>query len=151
MNDKELLSRLHDHEKRILKALEGKKSLTMKELEQETGLNKDSLEKASLWAKVKGVLKIDEEIKDYVELTKEGQEYVKEGLPERNLLKTLDKGEKSIPDLKKKLKRFNIGLVWVKKNGWGTIKKGQLELTAKGTKAIKETIPEEKILSETSS
>ncbi len=150
MNDKELVSRLHYHEKRILKALEGKESLTMKELEQETGLNKDSLEKASLWAKVKGALKIDEEISEFLELTKEGQEYVKEGLPERNLLKTLEE-EKSIPELKKKVKKFNIGLVWVKKNNWVTIQKGQLELTKEGKKATKESIPEEKILSQLNS
>jgi len=148
MNDKELLNRLHDHEKRILKALEGEKSLTIQELQQLTQLNKDSLEKASLWAKVKGILKIDEEITEFIELTKEGEEYVKEGLPEKNLLKILEKGEKSISSLNKKVKKFNIGLVWVRKNNWVTIQKGQLELTTKGRKSIKEQLPEEKILSQ---
>jgi len=148
MNDKELLNRLHDHEKRILKALEGKKSMIIQEIQELTGLNKDSLEKASLWAKVKGVLKIDEEITEFIELTKEGEEYVKGGLPEKNLLKILEKGEKSIPNLNKKMKKFNIGLVWVKKNNWVTIQKGQLELTTKGRKSIQEQLPEEKILSQ---
>jgi len=148
MNDKELLNRLHDHEKRILKTLEGKKSLTFRELQESTQLNKDSLEKASLWAKVKGVLKIDEEITEFIELTKEGQEYVKEGLPEKNLLKILEKGEKSIPSLNKKVKKFNIGLVWVRKNNWVTIQKDQLELTTKGRKFIQEQLPEEKVLSQ---
>jgi len=148
MNDKELLNRLHDHEKRILKALEGEKPLTIQELQQLTQLNKDSLEKASLWAKVKGILKIDEEITEFIELTKEGEEYVKEGLPEKNLLKILEKGEKSISSLNKKVKKFNIGLVWVRKNNWVTIQKGQLELTTKGRKSIKEQLPEEKILSQ---
>lgn len=148
MNDKELVSRLHDHEKRILKAIEGKKSTTVNELEKETGLNKDSIEKASLWAKVKGVLKIDEETSEFLELTKEGQEYVKEGLPERNLLNALIKGETSIPELTKKVKKFNIGLVWVKKNNWITIKKGGLELTSKGKKFVEDQLPEEKILSQ---
>ncbi len=148
MNDKELLNRLHDHEKRILKALEGKKSMIIQEIQELTGLNKDSLEKASLWAKVKGVLKIDEEITEFIELTKEGEEYVKEGLPEKNLLKILEKGEKSISELRKKVKKFNIGLVWVKKNNWVTIQKGQLELTTKGRKSIQEQLPEEKILSQ---
>lgn len=148
MNDKELINRLHDHEKRILKALEGKKSLTIQELQQLTQLNKDSLEKASLWSKVKGVLKIDEEITEFLELTKEGQEYLRGGLPEKNLLKVLEKGEKSILELRKKVKKFNIGLVWIKKNNWITIQKGQLELTAKGRKIINEVLPEEKILSQ---
>jgi phenylalanyl-tRNA synthetase alpha chain len=147
MNDKELISRLHNNEKRILKALEGKKSLTMKELEQETKLNKDSLEKASLWAKVKGVLKIEEEITEFLELTKEGEEYAKDELPERKLLNELKKGKKTIPELKKKFKRFDIGLVWLNKNNWVNIEKGELNLTNKGRKALEKKVPEEKTLS----
>ena len=145
MNDKELLSRLHDHEKMILKALEGKKSLTIKELQELINLNKDSIEKASLWAKVKGLLKIDEETSEFLELTNEGKGYVEKGLPERNLLKLLDNGQKSISELNK-IENFNIGLVWVKKNNWVTIQKGQLELIKFGKKAVKEILPEEKIL-----
>ena len=146
MNEKELVSRLHNHEKRILKSLEDNESLTIQELEKETGLNKDSLEKASLWAKVKGVVKIDEETSELLKLTKEGDEYKEKGLPERNLLKIVASGKTSISELKKQVKRFNIGLVWTKKNNWATIKKGQLELTSKGRKALKEILPEEEIL-----
>ncbi len=147
MNDKELINRLHNNEKRILKALEGKKSLTFKELQQETNLNKDTLEKASLWAKVKGVLKIDEEITEFLELTKEGEEYAKNELPERKLLNEVKKGESEISKLKKKVKKFDIGLVWLNKNNWVEIQKGELKLTNKGRKALEETLPEEKILS----
>jgi phenylalanyl-tRNA synthetase alpha chain len=148
MNEKELLKRLHEHEKRILKSFEGKESITFKELQQSTSLNKDSLEKASLWAKVKGVIKIDEEVSEFIELTKEGEEYLNKGLPERNLLKSLEKGKKSIPELKKDVEKFNIGLVWVKKNNWVTIQKGQLELTKEGSRVLTEAIPEEKMLSQ---
>ncbi len=147
MNHEELLSRLHEHEKRILKALEVKKTASINELEELTELPKDSLEKASLWAKVKGVLKIDEEISEFLELTNEGSEYVKEGLPERNLINLVNKGEKKISELKNKVKKFSIGLVWVKKNTWVDIKKGSLELSNKGRKIIHEKIPEEEILS----
>ncbi|MBD3155456.1 MAG: phenylalanine--tRNA ligase subunit alpha [Candidatus Aenigmarchaeota archaeon] len=147
MNDKELIRRLHNNEKRILKVLEGKKSLTMKELEKETNLNKDSLEKASLWAKVKGVLKIDEEITEFLELTKEGLEYAKDKLPERKLLNEIKRGEVKIPELQKKVDRFDIGLVWLNKNNWVNIEKGELKLTNKGSKALEKTLPEEKVLS----
>jgi len=137
---------LHDYEKRILKALEGKKSLSFAKLQEETGLSKDSLEKASLWAKVKGVISIDEQIEEFFELTEEGKEYIKEGLPEKNLLKAIDLGNKSISELKNIVKKFDIGLVWAKKNNWVSIQKGQVELTTKGRKFLKEETPEEKNL-----
>ncbi|MEM5792995.1 MAG: phenylalanine--tRNA ligase subunit alpha [Candidatus Aenigmatarchaeota archaeon] len=147
MNEKDLLGRLHDYEKRILKALENKKSLNFKELNEATGLPKDSIEKASLWAKVKGVIKIEEEILESYQLTKEGETYLKEGLPEKNLLKAVDSGKKSIDELKKSIKNFDIGLVWAKKNNWITIQKGFLELTSNGRKSIKTETPDEKTLS----
>jgi len=145
MNEKELISRLHEHEKTILKALEdGTKD--MNDLEKITELQKDSLEKASLWSKVKGVLKIDEKVFVDVFLTKEGLDYVKSGLPERNLLKEIEKGENDISKLKTKVKKFNVGLVWVKKNGWVNIKKGKLELTNKGNKILNQEFIEEKTI-----
>lgn len=146
MDEKELVNSLHEHEKRILKSLENKKSSTIQEIHQETGLNKDSIEKASLWAKVKGLLIIEEKTSDHFKLTKEGNEYLQEGFPEKNLLKEVLRGEKSISSLKDKVKRFEIALSWAKKNNWISIQKGNVELTNKGMKALNEKIPEEKIL-----
>jgi len=145
-NDKRL-KQLHEHEKKILKALEEVKTASIKELEGLTGLHKDSIEKASMWARVKGIVSIREDKTEFVELTKEGLEYAKDALPERKLITLVSKGEGKIGNLREKVSRFSIGLVWVKRNGWVEIKKGLLSITDKGKKILEEKIPEEKILS----
>ncbi len=142
-----LIRRLHKNERKILKALKRKDDATIQELQEMTGLVKDAIEKASLWAKIKGVIKIKKDVTEYVELTKEGLEYVKEGLPERNLINLVNKGENKIDDLRKKVKRFSVGLVWVKKNDWVNIKNGFLHITDKGRGILDKRIPEEDVLS----
>ena len=142
-----LLNQLHEHEKKILKALEDVKVSSIKELEGLTGLGKDSLERASMWAKIKGIISIREDKEEFVELNKEGLEYAKDALPERKLITLVSKGERKIDVLRKKVNRFSIGLVWVKRNGWVEIKNGLLSITEKGKKILEGKIPEEKVLS----
>lgn len=149
MDDNELINSLHDHEKKIIKAI-GKKRITMNELKSTVDLPKDSLEKASLWAKIKGVLKIDEKSLEFCKLTKEGKDYVQNGLPEKNLLKKIEKEGKKIDDLKKSGKNFSIGLVWVKKNGWAEIKDGKLVITETGKSSLSKELPEMDVLSKLS-
>jgi len=139
--------KLHENEKRILKALEKKRIANIEYLRESTGLKRDAIEKALLWAKMKGIIKIREEIQEFVELTKEGKEYVENRLPERNLLNSLLEGKRSIEELRKSLRKFSIGLVWAKKNGWIDIKNGFLFLTEKGRDVLNKKIPEEEILS----
>jgi len=143
----DLEKQLHEHERRILKALENRKSATIQELEEITGLVKDSIEKASLWAKVKGVIDIKEDVTEFLELTKEGQEYAEQELPERSLLKLVSIGRNRIDELRKKLKKFSIALVWAKKNDWVEIKNGLLYLTEKGKDVLDKKTSEEHILS----
>ncbi|OGI14902.1 hypothetical protein A3K63_01705, partial [Candidatus Micrarchaeota archaeon RBG_16_49_10] len=147
MDDGELMSRLHEHERKILKVLE-KKKMSMNELRSAVNLPRDSVEKASLWAKVKGVLQIDEKVLEFCEITEEGKEYTKKGLPEKGMLKLISKGDNRMDDLKGKMEGFPIALVWVKKNGWAEIREGRLEITEKGKEALKKTLPEEKALQE---
>jgi phenylalanyl-tRNA synthetase alpha chain len=142
-----VVKKLHENERRIIKALESKKTATVQDLERETGLVKDAIEKALLWIKVKGLVKIREETSEFVELTKEGLEYLKDGLPERNLINLVSKGEKSIESLRKKLENFSIGLVWVKSNGWVEIKEGMLIITEKGRDILNKKTPEEETIS----
>ncbi|MDI6826588.1 MAG: phenylalanine--tRNA ligase subunit alpha [Candidatus Aenigmarchaeota archaeon] len=147
MTDEKIIKKLHENEKRIIKVLEDKGTATVQELEVETGLVKDAIEKALLWAKVKGAVNIKEDISEFVELTKEGLEYLKDGLPERNLITLVSRGERSIENLRKKVKKFSIGLVWVKSNGWVDIKKGFLYITGKGKSVLTKKTPEEKVIS----
>ncbi len=147
MDNDKLIKQLHEHEKKILKALADVKVSSVKELEGLTGLHKDSIEKASMWAKAKDVVSIREDKTEFVELTKEGLEYANDALPERKLIALVSKGVSKIGELRKKVSRFSIGLVWVKRNGWVEIKNGRLSLTEGGKRILEERIPEEKILS----
>ena len=70
------------------------------------------------------------------ELTKEGEEYLKNGLPEINLIKKI--GEGLTFEDGKKLLNFNIGFQWAKKNNWIVIENGIIKLTDKGKNALNE-------------
>ncbi len=76
-------------------------------------------------------------------LTREGEEYRKNGLPEIQLLHEIKKGlhigraKKRLDELKDK-KYFAIGFGWAKKNGWIEVKDGEVQITEQGEHALKE-------------
>ncbi|MFH1631076.1 MAG: phenylalanine--tRNA ligase subunit alpha [Candidatus Aenigmatarchaeota archaeon] len=61
-------------------------------------------------------------------LTEEGEEYLRKGLPEENLVKILAKGPVKLRELKEELYKFDIALAWAKKKGWVTIHDGMVKL-----------------------
>jgi phenylalanyl-tRNA synthetase alpha chain len=62
---------------------------------------------------------------DKYKLTEEGLRYLKEGLPEENLIKILKK-PMTVSDARKKIDNFHIALSWAKKNGWVKLDHGKL-------------------------
>ncbi len=58
-------------------------------------------------------------------LTKEGEEYLRDGFPELNLLDIMEK-PLAIDEAKKKVKNFSIALQWAKKNGWVELREGKI-------------------------
>lgn len=64
-------------------------------------------------------------------LTEEGQEYLQNGLPEKNLVDLLSKGPISFDAARKKIKSFDIALQWIKKKQLAEVKKGKLYLLKK--------------------
>jgi len=75
-------------------------------------------------------------------LTEEGEKYLKEGLPEKNLVLYLEKvGRATISELEKEIENFDIALLWAKKNGWVELKFNELILVKKP-----ESFPEEEAL-----
>ena len=147
MKHERLISSLHEYEKRMLKLLKDKKELDVEEIAKITNLPKDSVEKATLWAKLKGVVDTREEVTEYLELTDEGLTYAEEGLPEKRLLSLVNDGLTSIEELKKRVDNFHVALVWVKKNGWVSISEGRLAMTPTGKNALMMKTPTEKVLS----
>jgi phenylalanyl-tRNA synthetase alpha chain len=75
-------------------------------------------------------------------LTEEGEKYLKNGLPEKNLVLYLEKfGKAPISDLEKEIENFDIALLWAKKKGWVELKFNELVLIKKP-----ESFPEEEAL-----
>ena len=63
-------------------------------------------------------------------LTKEGQKYRENGLPEKKLVELLEKGSLSLIEAKK-LEDFSIAIQWAKKNRWVTVEDNKLTLLNK--------------------
>jgi len=87
----------------------------------------------------------DSKPSDKFALTEEGKKYLKEGLPEENLVRILDK-PMPLEEAKKKIENFVIALSWAKKKGWLKIDGGKLVPVQKPGKSP-ETAALEKISS----
>ncbi len=64
-------------------------------------------------------------------LTKEGEEYRKNGLPEKNLFELLQKDQLSVNNIQKKMKHADIALLWLKKKKIIQEKNGEIFLVSK--------------------
>ena len=146
MNPEEVASRLNENERKILVTLRGGGASSTAALSQATGLGRDAVEKASAWAETKGVVSFREEVSRFFKLTEEGQKYADEGLPEKQLIESAAGGDCELSHLKGDIPAINIALVWVRSNGWATIKGGRVEPTPEGAKAAKSETVDEKIL-----
>ncbi len=140
------VAKLHEHERRVLLALEGCKTATTQELSVETGLGRDAVEKASAWAETKGVVTFREEVSQVFTLTEEGRKYAQEGLPEKKLVKLVAEGMDDVATLKGKFESLSIALIWVTRNGWASIKDGKLLLSSEGLEVIDKKTSDEQLL-----
>ena len=146
MNPETVASSLHENERKVLLALRGRGPATTEELSSATGLSRDAVEKACAWAETKGVVSFEEEVSRTFNLSDEGRLYVEEGLPEKRLLRLVQKGENEISRLKESFPLLDIALVWVRRHEWATIRNRTLVLTEKGLQALKRETIDERIL-----
>ncbi len=144
------ISQLHEYEKKIIKFLQKNKIASVEKISKELKINKDAVEKAILWSKVKGFVETRDKVTEYIQLTLEGEEYSKNGLPEKRLLQAIERGINNIEELKSKLSYFSIGILWAKKNGWIDIKNNELFITPKGKEALFRKTKDELILTDIS-
>lgn len=83
-----LIAKLHPLERKVLPALE--KATAFHEIVSITGLQEVEVMRALQWLQNKNVLKITEEIREVVELDKNGTLYLERGLPEKQFLRALE-------------------------------------------------------------
>ncbi|HUV34260.1 MAG TPA: phenylalanine--tRNA ligase subunit alpha, partial [Candidatus Desulfaltia sp.] len=134
MNPREVAEKLHENERKVLKAV-AKGTMTTDQLSQVTGLGRDAVEKASDWAATKGVVSFREKVSQFYSLTDEGRQYARKGLPEQNLRRLLANGPREISDLKETFDNLSIALAWIRRNDWAEITQGVIRLTDRGLKA----------------
>ncbi|MFH1445507.1 MAG: phenylalanine--tRNA ligase subunit alpha [Nanoarchaeota archaeon] len=142
---KELVKKLHPHEKKILLVLKKLSKADVKTIAKESKLAEKSLHKTAHWTEVKGLTKHEQSVKKKLELTAEGKKYLKEGLPEKKLLEKIYKKPIAITELKS-IPNFNIALAWAKRMGWVIFTKGKLHITQEGKKALGEETSIEKVM-----
>lgn len=131
----ELIETLHPLERKVLPVL--KENIELKELINKTKLEEVEVIRALQWLQNKKIIEIKEELKEVISLDKNGQEYVKTGLPETRFLRSLAK-ELSFDEIKKKAnltnEEFNISLGFLKRNDLISISNNKIKITEKGKK-----------------
>ncbi len=135
---------LHPHEKKIIAALRQMKHATAAEVAQQTGLPEAAVHKAGLWAAVKGLLRHEDTTATTITRTPEGDQYLRDGLPEKRLLLLLAQG-RTLGDLKGTVE-LTIGLGWAKKNKWVEVRGEKLTITPAGEAAFAKKTPAEQML-----
>lgn len=155
MDVKKTINELSTLEKKVLltlQQLQGKS--TPQEIQKKGQFNQEvEVMNAASWLKAKKLINIEEQITTFYSLGKEGQTYLKKGLPEKRALHLLTKNNGQIPfkDLTKILDPTEIPIAvgWMKKNQWITITKEKetiLKITDQGQKASQTTISDEELL-----
>ena len=121
---KQLLSSLHPLERKALPHL--KEGISLQELEKASGLKEIEAMRALQWMENKGILKISQELKEIINLDKNGMHYREKGLPERRFLEQIkDKKEAKVSDIVIPKDELNIAIGALRKKAAIGLRKDQ--------------------------
>lgn len=121
---------LSPFEIKLLKSLEEGREYSLDEAAKISGLKRDAVIKAAYLLQEKGFVKVKEIGWREFELTEEGEEHLKEGLPEERVLEKLKEGVRSIEELEKIFGKKIVGIALgnLRRKGAVKIEKGNVEL-----------------------
>ncbi|PAV12051.1 phenylalanine--tRNA ligase subunit alpha [Methanosarcina spelaei] len=113
------------NEKKVLLALEEIGSAAPERLEEKSGLQVDAAMQAAFMLEEKGLVLVSEKVLERYSLTKEGEEYTKNGLPERQIIDFL-KNPTSLEELRSHFSPQMVGIAtgWLVKKGWAKVENG---------------------------
>lgn len=100
MQIKELVNSLTANERVVCRVL--KENISLQELVRLTRLQDVEVARALQWLQNKGAVNFDDLKETRVELGENGRRYLQQGLPERRVIETLQKGKLSLSELQKK-------------------------------------------------
>jgi hypothetical protein len=151
MDIKKIAQNLHPLERKVAPFLEVYNDL--KSLVKETKLKEVEVMRALQWLSNKGIVKINETEKDYIELGKNGKTYSEKGLPERRFLNAIKNFPLSVKEILAKAElhesEVNICIGTLKKKAAIDIKKDRdliISITEPGKKLLSKQTLEEKFL-----
>jgi phenylalanyl-tRNA synthetase alpha chain len=113
------------NEKKVLLALEEIGSAAPEKLEEKSGLQVDAAMQAAFMLEEKELASVSEKVLERYSLTKEGEEYTKNGLPERQIIDFLKKPT-SLEELRSHFSPKMVGIAtgWLVKKGWTKVENG---------------------------
>lgn len=100
MDIKKLIDKLHPYERKVLPILS--KITSLNDIVKTTGLQEIEVMRALQWLANKKIITLKEELKEVVELDKNGKRYLTENLPERRFLQALLKEALTLEQTKEK-------------------------------------------------
>ncbi|WP_407354870.1 phenylalanine--tRNA ligase subunit alpha [Methanolobus sp. WCC5] len=133
---------LTSNEKNALLALEKLKDASPGELADKAEMKMETAMQAAFLLEEKGLVQVEETVTGIFELTKEGEKYADEGLPERQIINAVSKPV-SMDELKEKFNPAVVGIAtgWLRRKGWASIDKGMIVPTGNC-----DTGPDEQVL-----
>lgn len=153
MNEvRNLLNSLHVFEKKVLTNL-NKEEVSVSELEDKTGLSNVEVMRGAQWLSNKGLVNIKDEVVEMVRITNRGLTVVKKGLPEKRLLKTLEREDDDSVEFKRLKKRsglnnneFNKAIGFAREKSLIKIEKGTVFLQEKGVSFLNKELEKHAVL-----
>jgi phenylalanyl-tRNA synthetase alpha chain len=120
-------SDLTPNEKQVLLAMGNLETTDPQKLSAASGLSVEAAVQGAFLLEEKGLLQVSEFTTEKYNLTKEGEEYVSSGLPERQVIEKVT-SPTPIDALKDEFgpKLVGIALGWLRKKGWARIEDGNL-------------------------
>ena len=138
---------LHDIEKQIVKLLKSTPNLTEEQLAQETKLSMDQVRRGVEWLRQKDLANVTDTTNLSYSLGKNGLDALKNGLPERRLVKLTWEGPQTFDEIRSSLQGldFNAAIAHAKKNDWINIEKTDVGSKISLKQQLKENSDEETI------
>lgn len=140
---------LHSLERRVVMLLS--ESCELEDLVRKSGLKEVEVMRALQWLQNKDIVKISYEVKEFVSLDKNGERYLKVGLPERRFLNAALMEKKiGLKEIKKKAslddEEFGASLGILRQRGFIEIKDNEVMVTERGSSYLKKEFLEELFL-----
>jgi len=135
---------LHPIEQKLLLNLKKAGSASPQSLSRSSGLDINAVMRGLDWLSSKGLVEIEERHEELLRLGREGERYVRDGLPERRLAELLREGERSMGELQRLVPAGELGIAigWLKRKGAVRIEGDKVSLVSDAV----EEWPDERLL-----